>query len=100
MRRILRVNHEAWSGTGKSARSSSFRISTDTLQGGSYLDWDMHMQWVGSLNIPRYLVSMMDFARGLLGYVLPLWGVTGVSSAYRKGWACGVAEKGSDWLGS
>ena len=45
-------------------------------------------------------MSMMDSARGLQGYVLPLWGATGVSSAYRKGWACGVAEKGGDWLGS
>ena len=42
----------------------------------------------------------MDSARGLLGYVLPLWEATGVSSAYRKGWACEVTEKGGDWLGS
>ena len=45
------------------------------------------------------LVSMMDCARqaGVKPYY---WKMSASESGRTKGWACGVAEKGSDWLGS
>ena len=49
--------------------------------------------------IPPYLVSMMDCARQ--AKVKPYCReMSTLGSGRTKGWACGVAEKGSDWLGS
>ena len=48
---------------------------------------------------PLYLVSMMDCARQ--AKVKPCCReMSTLGSGRTKGWACGVAEKGSDWLGS
>ena len=99
-RRILRVNHEIYNGSGE----VSWIFFLSHVNGRTILALfipAVGMQPMGGIpQRPLYLVSMMDSARGLRGYVLPLWGATGVCSACRKGWACGVAEKGSDWLGS
>ena len=49
--------------------------------------------------IPPYLVSMIDCMRQTK--VKPYYReMSTLGSGRTKGWACGVAEKGSDWLGS
>ena len=49
--------------------------------------------------IPPYLVSMMDCTRQIK--VKPYYReMSTLGFGRTKGWACGVTEKGGDWLGS
>ena len=91
-RRILRVNHEIYNGSGE----VSWIFSLSYVNGQSYRSRDpkLGMCMGGIPQFQRYLIVY----EGLLASIdcksaKPL-------SWAAKGWAYGVAEKGSDWLGS
>jgi hypothetical protein len=93
--RKLRVNHKTWNGTGKSASSSSFRMSTD-IPHWSYHPARMQQHgWDPSVSPGTKCLwwIVKDWLKAWSLYQLVVQGFT-------KGWACEVAEKGSDWLGS
>jgi hypothetical protein len=98
LHRTMRVNHEIYNGFGEV--SWIFFLSHVTGQPSTVRcrSCETTCTWVGLLSAHGHR-CLWGSARGCLGTSSGGVNIRGTLLAW-IGWACGVLEKGSDWLGS